>query len=65
MKRLVQVRLFRGITYRESHLAMEMLNDSERVTSLIVEVNPLIDIYNKTAEQAVGLTGSFFGEKLL
>lgn len=45
---------------------MEMLNDSERVTSFeIVEVNPLIDIYNKTAEQAVGLTGSFFGEKLL
>lgn len=55
-----------GITYRESHLAMEMLNDSDRVTSFeIVEVNPLIDINNQTAEQAVGLTGSFFGEKLL
>lgn len=55
-----------GITYRESHLAMEMLHDSEKITSMeLVEVNPLIDIYNKTAEQAVGLLGSFFGEKLL
>lgn len=55
-----------GITYRESHYALELLHDSERITSFeIVEVNPLIDIYNKTAEQAVGLVGSFFGEKLL
>lgn len=55
-----------GITYRESHFALELLNDSEKITSFeIVEVNPLIDIYNKTAEQAVGLVGSFFGEKLL
>lgn len=55
-----------GITYRESHFALELLNDSDRITSFeIVEVNPLIDIYNKTAEQAVGLVGSFFGEKLL
>lgn len=43
-----------------------MLHDSDKVTSFeIVEVNPLIDINNKTAEQAVGLTGTFFGEKLL
>lgn len=55
-----------GITYRESHYALELLNDSDKITSFeIVEVNPLIDIYNKTAEQAVGLVGSFFGEKLL
>lgn len=55
-----------GITYRESHFALELLHDSEKITSFeIVEVNPLIDIYNKTAEQAVGLVGSFFGEKLL
>ncbi|MCU7558595.1 arginase [Macrococcus capreoli] len=55
-----------GITYRESHYALELLHDSERITSFeIVEVNPLIDIQNKTAEQAVGLVGSFFGEKLL
>jgi len=55
-----------GISYRESHLAMEMLHDSEKITSIeLVEVNPLIDINNQTAEQAVGLMGSFFGEKLL
>lgn len=55
-----------GISYRESHLAMEMLHDSKLITSMeLVEVNPLIDINNKTANQAVGLLGSFFGEKLL
>lgn len=36
------------------------------ITSLdIVEVNPLLDIENRTAEQAVALLGSFFGETLL
>ncbi|ULG72361.1 arginase [Macrococcus brunensis] len=55
-----------GISYRESHLALEMLHDSERVTSMeIVEVNPLIDINNKTANQAVELLVTFFGDKLL
>lgn len=55
-----------GITYRESHFALELLHDSDKITSFeLVEVNPLIDINNKTAEQAVGLVGSFFGEKLL
>ncbi|TDM07014.1 arginase [Macrococcus lamae] len=55
-----------GITYRESHLAMEMLHDANIITSMeLVEVNPLIDINNKTADQAVGLLGSFFGETLL
>ncbi|WP_323703963.1 arginase [Mammaliicoccus sp. Dog046] len=55
-----------GATYRESHLAMEMLHDSELIVSAdLVEVNPLIDQCNKTAHQAIGLMGSFFGEKLL
>ncbi|KAA1036932.1 arginase [Macrococcus equipercicus] len=55
-----------GITYRESHLAMELLHDSGIVTSMeLVEVNPLIDVNNQTANQAVGLLGSFFGETLL
>ena len=55
-----------GISYRESHLALEMLHDSQRVTSMeIVEVNPLIDINNKTANQAVELLVTFFGDKLL
>ena len=55
-----------GITYRESHLAMEMLEDSGIITSAeFVEVNPILDEKNKTADVAVGLMGSLFGEKLL
>ncbi|KXH80840.1 arginase [Sporosarcina sp. HYO08] len=55
-----------GISYRESHLAMEMLEDSGLVTSAeFVEVNPILDEKNKTADVAVGLMGSLFGEKLL
>ncbi|MFD1708853.1 arginase [Siminovitchia sediminis] len=55
-----------GISYRESHLAMEMLAESEIVTSAeFVEVNPILDEKNKTAEIAVALMGSLLGEKLL
>lgn len=55
-----------GITYRESHLAMELLEDANVITSAeFVEVNPVLDEYNKTADVAVGLMGSLFGEKLL
>lgn len=55
-----------GISYRESHLAMEMLYSSEMVTSAeFVEVNPILDEMNKTADVAVALVGSLFGEKLL
>ncbi|WP_025783821.1 arginase [Sporosarcina sp. D27] len=55
-----------GISYRESHLAMEMLQDSGLVTSAeFVEVNPILDDKNATADVAVGLIGSLFGEKLL
>lgn len=54
-----------GISYRESHLAMEMLSDSDLVTSAeFVEVNPILDDKNKTATAAVALMGSLFGEKL-
>ncbi|MFB6469570.1 arginase [Cytobacillus sp. Hz8] len=55
-----------GISYRESHLAMEMLAESELITSAeFVEVNPILDEKNKTATVAVALMGSLFGEKLL
>ncbi len=55
-----------GISYRESHLAMEMLEESGLITSAeFVEVNPILDEQNKTADVAVGLMGSLFGEKLL
>ncbi|RSK44975.1 arginase [Bacillus canaveralius] len=55
-----------GISYRESHLAMEMLEEAKLITSAeFVEVNPILDDKNKTATVAVALMGSLFGEKLL
>ncbi|MCQ6282775.1 arginase [Bacillus sp. EB600] len=55
-----------GISYRESNLAMEMLAESQLITSAeFVEVNPILDEKNKTARVAVELMGSLFGEKLL
>jgi arginase len=55
-----------GISYRESHLAMEMLEESKMITSAeFVEVNTILDEKNKTATCAVALMGSLFGEKLL
>ncbi|TQS71067.1 arginase [Ornithinibacillus gellani] len=54
-----------GLTYRESHLAMEMFSEADLITSVeFVEVNPILDDKNKTASIAVGLLGSLFGEKL-
>ncbi|PYZ95485.1 arginase [Alteribacter lacisalsi] len=55
-----------GTSYRETHLAMEMLAERNIITSAeFVEVNPILDDKNQTAEAAVGLIGSLFGEKLL
>lgn len=55
-----------GISYRESHLAMEMLYSSNIITSAeFVEVNPILDEKNKTADVAVALMGSLFGESLV
>lgn len=55
-----------GISYRESHLAMEMLFDAGIITSAeFVEVNPILDEKNRTADVAVALIGSLLGEKLL
>ncbi|ODA42159.1 arginase [Desulfosporosinus sp. BG] len=54
-----------GITYREAHLAMELLADSGYLSSMdIVEVNPILDHQNKTAELAVGLICSAFGKRI-
>jgi arginase len=55
-----------GATYREAHLAMEILADHGRLLSLeIVEVNPVIDEHNRTADLAVELACSAFGKKIL
>jgi len=55
-----------GATYREAHLAMEIISDHGRMLSMeIVEVNPVIDEHNQTADLAVELALSAFGKKIL
>lgn len=55
-----------GATYREAHLAMEVIHDSGRLLALdVVEVNPVLDSQNRTAELAVGLVQSAFGLRII
>ncbi len=55
-----------GATYREAHLAMEIIADHGRLLSFeIVEVNPVIDEHNRTADLSVELACSAFGKKIL
>lgn len=55
-----------GVTFREAHLAMEMLAETGKITSAeFVEVNPILDERNKTGTLAVDLIGSLFGERIL
>ncbi|MGH9535367.1 MAG: arginase [Terriglobales bacterium] len=54
-----------GVTYREAHLAMEIIADSGNLLSLeVVEVNPVLDERNRTAELAVELIASALGKKI-
>jgi arginase len=55
-----------GPTYREAQLCMEMIADTRRMASLdIVELNPALDVRNRTAELAVDLVASLFGRSTL
>lgn len=55
-----------GPTYRESHLAMEKVADSEKMLSFeLTEVNPIYDTANRTAELGVQLILSAFGKKIM
>jgi arginase len=55
-----------GLSYREAHLAMEMICDTGGMTSLdVVEVNPVIDEANRTAVLAVELVMSALGKRIL
>ncbi len=55
-----------GGTYREAHLAMEMMCDTGRMLSMeVVEVNPVIDEVNRTADLAVELIMSALGKRIL
>jgi arginase len=55
-----------GLSYREAHLAMEMLADTGKVISVeLVEVNPILDHRNGTARLGVELLASLLGKKIL
>ena len=55
-----------GFSYREAHLAMEMLADTGKVISAeLVEANPILDQRNGTAVLGVGLLASLLGKKIL
>ena len=55
-----------GPTYREAQLCMEMIADTGRLASLdVMELNPALDVRNKTAELAVDLIESLFGKSTL
>ena len=55
-----------GATYREAHLAMELLHDCGRVRSVdVVELNPFLDNRGATARMAVELVGSLFGRRIV
>ena len=55
-----------GLSYREAHLAMELVAESGLLDSLdVVEVNPILDRENATAELAVELVASALGERIL
>ena len=55
-----------GLTYREAHLVMELINEAGVVTSLdVVEVNPILDVRNGTAGLAVELVESLLGRRII
>ncbi|WP_026961556.1 arginase [Alicyclobacillus herbarius] len=55
-----------GVTYREGHLAMELLAASGKLLSVdVVEVNPILDHRNQTGRMAVELVESLFGKRVL
>jgi arginase len=54
-----------GLSYREAHLAMEILADTANVVSAdLVEVNPILDTANQTGALAVELAQSLFGKRI-
>ncbi len=62
----VGTRVRGGLDYREAHLAMELIAEAKKLLSLdMVEVNPILDQGNKTAELAVELIATALGETIL
>ncbi len=58
--------VFGGLTFRETHLAMELLAETQQLISMdLVEVNPILDAHNETARLAVAFTLSALGKRIL
>jgi arginase len=58
--------VYGGLTFREAHLAMELLAESQRLISMdVVEVNPILDTHNETARLAVEFSLSALGKRIL
>ena len=55
-----------GLSYREGHLLMELIAENGGIGSVdVVEVNPILDTRNQTAQLALGLLSSLFGRRIL
>ncbi len=55
-----------GLTYREGQLIMETIADSGKLHSVdLVEINPILDVANRTGQMAVSLLGSLFGKSIM
>lgn len=55
-----------GLTEREAHLAMELLAESDIISSMeMVEVNPILDEHNRTGELAANLIASALGHRII
>jgi arginase len=55
-----------GADYREAHLAMELIADTKKLVSFeITEINPILDVHNKTAQFGTELILSAFGKQIL
>ncbi len=55
-----------GLTYREAQLIMETIADTDKLHSFdIMEINPILDVSNQTAQIAVSLAASLFGKAII
>jgi arginase len=55
-----------GLSFRETHLAMEMVAEARNLVSMdVVEVNPILDTHNETAKRAVQFTMSALGKRIM
>ncbi len=55
-----------GLTYREGQLIMETIADTNKLHSVdIMEINPILDIGNRSAQMAVSLAASLFGKSII